>query len=82
MFFESLYVQCLIKGVGVLLLRLYMFCTNYPMFDRVAAHVMRHVHVLPPPPTEAILGHLERSLVIMDLAAFVDRWCHEFFHLS
>lgn len=62
----------------MLLFGAYVLYTDYPSFD-----VVLNVYVPLSPTTEAILGYFNRSFVIfLDLDAFVDWGCHEFFHLS
>lgn len=48
--------------------------TNYPRFYRVTGDVMLHVEVPRPPDAEVILGHLDRSLVVvvdLDIIVYV-----------
>lgn len=56
----------------------YMFYSN-----RVEDDVTLNIHVPRPATIQAIIGHLNRSLfIIMHLDVFIDRGCHELFHLS
>ena len=63
--FERFHVYCLCEAMCVLLFGAHVLYIHYPSFDCVANDVMLDVHVPRPLAAEAILCHLDRSLVVI-----------------